>query len=86
MSSGMASGMTGGIIPLDLHVQLAMQKSIFDKFLFLNRRFTTPNQLDFQVIDLPEFLFWLYFIIRPVRIFLSYSFRAVRSVFLGIFN
>ncbi len=61
----------------NLRRQLKYEGTVSAKALFLAQRFLIPTKLDVSLVSLPRGVFFLYFIIRPIRI----AARFARSPF-----
>ncbi len=65
----------------DQLLYLKMRERFLDKARYVFYLTFTPNVRDWEFLSLPNFLFFLYYILRPFRLVLRYGARLSRVVF-----
>ena len=64
-------------LPNDLRIHRCMRDSQRGKLRYLLERICVPNQKDFSLMRIPDCLFPLYFVLRPIRLLFEYSLRLM---------
>jgi hypothetical protein len=65
---------------------LNVREKIADKLLYLLRLASTPSVEEWRVATLPGPLYFIYYLIRPVRLIIKYGWKWVRRYSMRIFN
>ncbi|HEY3128281.1 MAG TPA: nucleotidyltransferase family protein [Acidobacteriota bacterium] len=63
---------------------LSAKERLRDKIRYIFRLTTTPHAADWALLDLPEFLYFLYYLIRPIRLVVRYGAFLVAGLFTNI--
>jgi hypothetical protein len=75
------SNVEGSLELFETHLfYIRMREKMGDKIRYFLHRYFTPNIEDWKFLRLPDSLFLLYFLIRPIRLATNYSIELLRYI------